>query len=168
MVAPLALAARADPWVVDRHEDPSGECGDLVGAVGAAYDARMIASSVLAVWLVQAPPWPPSMPVAPPPREWNLAGTFTLKQETFLRWQPVVDLTHPYKGLYAEQRPTWVLELTPTRGKFTNISLVVESLPAFGSGVGVVRPRLVFRIPGTQFRIGFGVNLRAFHSSGRR
>jgi hypothetical protein len=126
----------------------------------------MFSSATLALWLMQSAP--AIVPVTPPPREWNLAGKFTLRQETFLRWQAIDDRERPYKGLHAEQRPTWFLELTPTNTKFTNFSLLVESLPAFGSGVGIVRPRLVFRVPGTQFRIGLGVNLRAYHSSSRR
>jgi hypothetical protein len=121
---------------------------------------------MLALWLVQAPPWP-SLPAAAPPREWNLAGKFTLKHEKFLRWQAVVDPTHPYKGLYSESRPTWMLELRPTQRKLRGFALVVESLPALGAGVGVVRPKLTFRVPGTQLHLGFGVRLRAFHSSSR-
>lgn len=84
-----------------------------------------------------------------------------------MRWQAVVDPTHPYKGLHSELRPTWLLELTPTHPKFKNVSLMFESLPAFGSGIGIVRPRLQFRVPGTPIRLGFGLNLRAFHSSAR-
>lgn len=127
----------------------------------------MITSAILGMWLVQAPPGPSVLPVTAPPREWNLAGKFTLKQETFLRWQAVADPTHPYKALYSERRPTWTLELTPTHPKFKQVSLMIESLPAFGSGVGIVRPKLLFRVPGTQIRISFGVALRAFYSSGR-
>jgi hypothetical protein len=140
----------------------------VAAAGGAAYRAGvMISSAMLVTWLVQAPLWP-SLPATSPPREWNLAGKFTLKHEKFLRWQAVVDPMHPYKGLHAEARPTWLLELRPTRAKFQNFALVVESLPAIGgSGVGIVRPRLTFRVPGTQLHLGFGVNLRAFHSSSR-
>ncbi|MCY0987380.1 hypothetical protein OV203_09620 [Nannocystis sp. ILAH1] len=125
-----------------------------------------MSSAMLALWLMQAPPWP-SLPATTPPREWNLAGRFTLKHEKHLRWQAVVDPTHPYKGLYSDSRPTWLLELRPTQRRFRDVALVVESLPAFGSGVGIVRPRLTFRAPGTQIHLGLGVQLRAFRSSGR-
>ena len=140
----------------------------LVGSARGAYARVMLPCATLVMWLVQPPLAPALVPVTPPPREWNLAGKFTLKQETFLRWHAVVDPTHPYRGLYSEQRPTYTLELTPTHTKLRDFSLMIESLPAFGAGVGVVRPKLMFRVPGTQFRIGLGVNLRAFHSSGRR
>lgn len=142
--------------------------GCLAEKMGAPYPRSVIVSGMLAMLLVQAPPSPAAFPVTAPPREWNLAGEFILKQEIFVRWQPVVDPARPYKGLYSERRSTWLLELTPTNPKLSNVSLMVESLPAFGSGVGIVRPKLSFRVPGTQFRINFGVRLRASYDSSRR
>ena len=64
----------------------------------------MLTASLVAVWLVQAPPgWPGGAPtVTPQVREWNLAGAFVLKQEQFLVWQPVFDPNRPFQGWLVE------------------------------------------------------------------
>lgn len=116
----------------------------------------MLAASLVAVWLVQAPPvGPGGAPlVTPQVREWNLAGAFVLKRENFLVWQPLMDPNRPFRGWYVEPRPTWTLELTPTQPRLAGWSLLLESLPAQGSGAGFVRPKIQYRVPGTELRVG--------------
>lgn len=128
----------------------------------------MITSAIVALWLVQAPIGPPSglPPMSAPVKEWSLGGAFTLKQEQFLMWQPVFHPAHFHRGWQAELRPRWIVELSPTHRKLANFSLAIESTPAIGSGVGIVRPKLQYRVPGTQLRLGIGVTLAAAYSSG--
>lgn len=47
-------------------------------------------------------------------------------------------------------------------------SLAVESAPApaTGGGVGIVRPRLQYRVPGTQTRVGVELPIAAFFTAG--
>lgn len=108
------------------------------------------------MWLAQAPLGASSQapPMTSPPREWDLAGAFTLKQENFLVWEPVFDLSRPFKPWFAEVRPGWALELTPTHPKLKQVSLRLESAPAVERGVGVVRPKLQFQLANSSLRVG--------------
>lgn len=129
----------------------------------------MLTASLVAVWLVQAPPgWPGGAPtVTPQVREWDLAGAFVLKQEHFLVWEPVIDPNRPFQGWLVEARPMWTLELVPAHPRLTNVSLMLESLPANGPGVGFVRPKIQYKVPGTEVRVGvMGTVLAAFSPSG--
>lgn len=123
---------------------------------------------MFALWvMMQAPIGMSSAapPVTSPPREWNLAGAFTLKQENFLVWQSVMDPTHPYKGLHSEPRLVTTLELAPTHRRLKNFSLMLESLPAPASGgVGILRPKLQLRVAGTQIRVGVMQTTQAFRT----
>lgn len=130
----------------------------------------MITGSVVAVWLAQAPLAVPSQapPVTPPPREWDLAGAFTLKQEQFLVWEPVFDVSRPFKPWFAEVRPAWALELTPTQPTLKRVSLRLESAPAVERGVGVVQPKLQFRLANGSLRVGVMSTVYMFSTVNQR
>ncbi|MCY1057939.1 hypothetical protein [Nannocystis sp. SCPEA4] len=118
----------------------------------------MITSAMLALWFVQAPP----LPMTAPPREWDLAGVFVLKQEKFLTWAPSIDLSRPFRGWEYELKPVWRLELTPTHRQLAHVSLGLDSAPAAGKEIGLLRPKLQFRVPGTEVRIGVQSTVLAF------
>jgi hypothetical protein len=127
----------------------------------------VITSAMLTLWLAQAPVLPPTTapPLTAPPREWNLAGVFVLKQEMFLTWQPLVFLNVPFQGWGFQLRPTWVLELTPTHRGLSQFSLGLDSAPAMGHEVGLVRPKLQYRVPGTEVRVGVQTTVLSFFST---
>ncbi|MBZ5712127.1 hypothetical protein [Nannocystis pusilla] len=120
----------------------------------------MITPAMLALWLVQAPPLPP--PMTAPPREWDLAGVFVLKQEKFLTWEPSIDLNRPFRGWDYELKPVWRLELTPTHPLLAHVSLGLDSAPAAGKEIGLLRPKLQLRVPGTEVRLGVQTTVLAF------
>ena len=111
--------------------------------------------ALLGLWLAQAAPNLPgggAVPFTPSVKEWSLGGAFVLKQENFLRWTPVLD---PVRGWQIEPRITWLVELAPAHPRFNNFSLAVESAPATGNGgVGFLRPRVQYRVGGSQTRVG--------------
>lgn len=127
-------------------------------------------ASLLAVTLAQAPVTVPSAgpPISPPPREWVLGGVFVLKQEQFLRWQPVLNLT---TGWHTALRPTWLIELSPYapgRKHLQAFALALEATPAAGAPreVGIVRPRLQYQPPDTQTKVAVELPIAAFSSPG--
>lgn len=129
----------------------------------------MITFASLVMWLVQAPPIvaPPigAPPLTAPPREWDLAGVFVLKQERFLTWVPRIDLNRPFRGWEYELRPVWALELTPTHRRLSSFSLAVLSAPGSSGGIGLVQPKLQYRVPGTEVRVGVQTTILSFFSS---
>lgn len=123
----------------------------------------MIAATLLGMWLAQAaPPVPLAWPITPSIQEWDLAGVFRLKQEKFLRWQPIHD---PLRGWHVELRPVWYLELSPTHPRFAAFSLAVESTLAPAAGAGMLRPRLQYQVPRSATKIGVELPISAFFSS---
>lgn len=107
-------------------------------------------------------------PISPPAREWVLGGVFVLKQEQFLRWQPVLNLT---RGWQTELRATWLIEVSPYapgRRHLQGFALAIEATPAGGAAheVGIVRPRLQYQPPNSQTRVGVELPVAAFYSPG--
>jgi hypothetical protein len=130
----------------------------------------MQAASLLVAMLAQVPVTVPSAgpPISPPAREWVLGGVFVLKQEQFLRWQPVLNLT---TGWHTALRATWLIELSPYapgRKHLQAFSLAIESTPASGAAheVGIVRPRLQYQPPNSQTKVAVELPIAAFHSAG--
>jgi hypothetical protein len=114
----------------------------------------MLMATIVGVWLVQAAPVLPgtAVPFTSSAREWSLGGAFKLKQQTFLRWQPVYD---PMRGWYVELRPSWLAEVAPAHPRLSALSFALESAPAPATGgFGMVRPRLQYQVPDTQTRVG--------------
>ena len=105
----------------------------------------MLVATLVGVWLVQAPVvLPAGVPFTPSVKEWSLGGAFILKQEKFLQWSAVYD---PIRGWRVEPRPTWLLELAPTNRHLSRLSFAFESNAAAPEGgIGVVRPRVQFRV----------------------
>jgi hypothetical protein len=124
----------------------------------------VITSASLMLWLVQAPPMT-APPMTAPPREWNLAGVFVLKQEKFLTWAPRIDLNRPFRGWEYELRPVWALELTPTHRRLSDFSLAVLSAPGADTGIGLVKPKLQYRVPGTEVRVGVQTTVLSFFTA---
>ena len=112
----------------------------------------MLFAAWLGVSLLAQPTMlPGAVPFTPSVQEWSLGGAFKLKQEKFLLWTPAYDLT---RGWHVELRPTWLLELTPTHPRLSRLSLAVESNIASAGGIGMVRPRLQYRVGNNQARVG--------------
>ncbi|WP_434418535.1 hypothetical protein [Nannocystis pusilla] len=124
----------------------------------------MITFASLVMWLVQAPPIV-APPMTAPPREWNLAGVFVLKQERYLTWGPVIDLTRPFRGWDFQLQPVWTLELTPKHRRLDAFSLAAVSAPGLGSNVGLLQPKLQYRVPGTEVRIGVQATVLSFFTA---
>ncbi|HEY0136131.1 MAG TPA: hypothetical protein VGB85_18720 [Nannocystis sp.] len=104
------------------------------------------------VWLLQAPTLPAAVPFTPSVQEWSLGGAFKLKQEKFLVWAPAYDIL---RGWHVELRPTWIVELTPTHPRLSRLSLAVESnIAGAAGGIGMVRPRLQYKVGKRQTRVG--------------
>ncbi len=104
---------------------------------------------------VQAPPpsLPPGAPsVVPTRREWTLGGVFVLKHEKFLQWQPVPDLLRG--GWSSALRVIWRVEVAPRTPALAGLSLAVESAAGPSSSPGMLRPRLQYRPPGSELRVG--------------
>jgi hypothetical protein len=124
-----------------------------------------IAATLVAAILAQGPASPP---ISPPPREWVLGGVFVLKQEQFLRWQPVLHLT---TGWHTELRVTHLLELSlwqPRWQPLMGLALAIESMPASGEPyeVGIVRPRLQYQAPNSRTKIGVELPVAAMYTPG--
>lgn len=128
----------------------------------------MFMTALVGVWLVQAAPGVPGaiLPVTPSVKDWSLGHAFRLKQELFLRWQPVYD---PLRGWQVELRPTWLVELTPTHPRLTGLSIGLESAPApAAGGFGMLRPRLQYQVPGTQIRVGIELPITTLMNTASR
>lgn len=109
-----------------------------------------------------------SPPMTAPPREWDLAGVFVLKQEHFLTWSPMIDLSRPFRGFEYQLQPMWALELTPKHRRLDSFSAALLSAPAMGAGVGLVQPKLQYRVPGTEVRVGVQTAVLSFFTSAMR
>jgi hypothetical protein len=95
---------------------------------------------------------PGAVPFTPSVQEWSLGGAFKLKQEKFLLWTPVYDLA---RGWRVELRPSWQVELAPTHPRLSRLSFAVESNVASAEGgIGMVRPRLQYRVGERRTRVG--------------
>ncbi len=114
---------------------------------------------MLGLCLLQAPV------VAQPPviHERQLGQAFRLKTGNFLTWQP---MQYPVMGRKIALVSTWTAEITPIDPRFSRLSLAVEtSLSPAGSGaVGLVRPRVLYRVRG-QTQMGFEFPFAAAFSS---
>lgn len=125
----------------------------MSGLVALATIRTMLAT-LLAALCVQAPPLPPGAPsFVPTAREWTLGGAFVLKHEKFLQWLPVPDPLRP-GGWSSAVRVIWRVELAPRTPALAGLSLGVESAAGPGSSAGIIRPRLQYRPPGRELRVG--------------
>jgi len=127
----------------------------------------MVVAALLAVWTLQAPTMlPGAVPITPSVQEWSLGGAFKLKQEKFLLWTPAYDLV---RGWHVELRPTWLIELTPTHPRLSRLSFAVESNVAGpAGGIGMVRPRLQYRVGKGPTRVGVELPIAALINTASR
>ncbi len=93
-------------------------------------------------------------------REWSLGGVFKLKHEKFLQWQAIADPIRPFGGWSTGLRATWILEVAMAPPKWSRLSLSIESSPAMGAGVGIVRPKLQYLMTG-QTKLGIEIPVLA-------